>query len=88
MVRFVCGALRYYYGVVTADSSSSPLTIHPDVSGRPHMLLILEEYVSVVVNQLCTKQPSYRLIEWINTHEGVEWVTMKVRASMRIERRI
>ncbi|KAF8901419.1 hypothetical protein CPB85DRAFT_1439109 [Mucidula mucida] len=37
-----------------------PLTIHPDVSGRPHMLLILEE-----------------LIEWINTHEGVEWVTMK-----------
>lgn len=37
-----------------------PLTLHPDVSGRPHMLLVLEE-----------------LIEWINTHEGVEWVTMK-----------
>ncbi|KAM0747647.1 glycoside hydrolase/deacetylase [Meredithblackwellia eburnea MCA 4105] len=37
-----------------------PLTIHPDVSGRPHMLLILEE-----------------LIEYINGHEGVEWVTMK-----------
>ncbi|KAK0190931.1 carbohydrate esterase family 4 protein [Armillaria mellea] len=37
-----------------------PLTIHPDVSGRPHIQLILEE-----------------LIEWINTHEGVEWVTMK-----------
>ncbi|GAA5908800.1 polysaccharide deacetylase family protein [Sporobolomyces salmoneus] len=36
-----------------------PLTIHPDTSGRPHLLLILEE-----------------LIEWINGHEGVEWVTM------------
>ncbi|KAI5475429.1 arp2/3 complex subunit Arc16 [Pseudohyphozyma bogoriensis] len=37
-----------------------PLTIHPDVSGRPHMVLILEE-----------------LIEYINSHEGVEWVTMR-----------
>ncbi|GAA5918403.1 hypothetical protein JCM5296_007574, partial [Sporobolomyces johnsonii] len=36
-----------------------PLTIHPDVSGRPHLLLILEE-----------------LIEYINSHEGAEWVTM------------
>jgi len=36
-----------------------PLTIHPDTSGRPHLLLILEE-----------------LIEWINGHDGVEWVTM------------
>jgi len=37
-----------------------PITIHPDVSGRPHVILMLE-----------------RLIEWINKHEGVEWVTMK-----------
>lgn len=36
-----------------------PLTIHPDTSGRPHGILMLE-----------------RLIEYINTHEGVEWVTM------------
>lgn len=36
-----------------------PMTIHPDVSGRPHALLMHE-----------------RLIEHINKHEGVEWVTM------------
>jgi len=37
-----------------------PMTIHPDVSGRPHVLLMHE-----------------RLIEYINKHEGVEWVTME-----------
>lgn len=35
------------------------MTIHPDVSGRSHALLMHE-----------------RLIEHINKHEGVEWVTM------------
>ncbi|KAH7184888.1 uncharacterized protein B0J16DRAFT_362532 [Fusarium flagelliforme] len=37
-----------------------PITVHPDVSGRPHVLLMHE-----------------RLIEYINKHEGVEWVTME-----------
>ncbi|THG99413.1 hypothetical protein EW145_g7272 [Phellinidium pouzarii] len=36
-----------------------PITIHPDVSGRPHVLLMLE-----------------RFIEWVNTHEHVQWVPM------------
>lgn len=35
------------------------MTIHPDVSGHPHVILMHE-----------------RLIEHINKHEGVEWVTM------------
>ncbi|KAI5119223.1 hypothetical protein M0805_002149 [Coniferiporia weirii] len=35
------------------------LTIHPDVSGRPHILLMLEQF-----------------IEWINTHEHVQWVPL------------
>lgn len=35
------------------------MTIHPDVSGRPHALLMHE-----------------RIIEHINKHEGVRWVTM------------
>ncbi|KAJ8584753.1 carbohydrate esterase family 4 protein [Rhizopogon salebrosus TDB-379] len=35
-----------------------PISIHPDVSGRPHVLLMLE-----------------RFIEWVNTHDGVRWVT-------------
>jgi len=41
------------------DEFIFPMTIHPDVSGRPHVLLMHE-----------------RLIEYINSHEGVEWVTM------------
>jgi len=42
------------------DEFIFPMTIHPDVSGRPHALLMHE-----------------RLIEYINKHEGVEWVTME-----------
>ncbi|KKY19719.1 putative arp2 3 complex subunit arc16 [Phaeomoniella chlamydospora] len=41
------------------DEFIFPMTIHPDVSGRPHVLLMHE-----------------RIIEHINKHEGVEWVTM------------
>jgi peptidoglycan-N-acetylglucosamine deacetylase len=40
-----------------------PLTIHPDVSGRPQVLLMLE-----------------RLIEHINSHDGVCWVTFEQMA--------
>ncbi|PKX95792.1 polysaccharide deacetylase family protein [Aspergillus novofumigatus IBT 16806] len=42
------------------DSFVFPMTIHPDVSGRPHVLLMHE-----------------RIIEHINKHEGVEWVTFE-----------
>ncbi|KAK9386499.1 hypothetical protein V1515DRAFT_622459 [Lipomyces mesembrius] len=41
------------------DEFIFPMTIHPDVSGRPHVLLMHE-----------------RIIEFINSHDGVEWVTM------------
>ena len=36
------------------------ITIHPDVSGRPQVLLMLE-----------------RLIEYINGHDGIEWMTFE-----------
>ncbi|GAQ41148.1 hypothetical protein AtubIFM55763_003970 [Aspergillus tubingensis] len=42
------------------DEFVFPMTIHPDVSGRPHVLLMHE-----------------RIIEYINKHEGVEWVTFE-----------
>ncbi|QRD83422.1 FMN-dependent dehydrogenase-domain-containing protein [Aspergillus flavus] len=42
------------------DEFVFPMTIHPDVSGRPHVLLMHE-----------------RIIEHINKHEGVEWVTFE-----------
>lgn len=41
------------------DEFIFPMTIHPDVSGHPHVLLMHE-----------------RLIEYISSHEGVEWVPM------------
>ena len=37
-----------------------PFTIHPDVSGRPQVILMLE-----------------RLIEHINGHDGVSWLTFE-----------
>jgi peptidoglycan/xylan/chitin deacetylase (PgdA/CDA1 family) len=40
------------------DQATFTMTIHPDVSGRPQVLLMLE-----------------RLIEHINSHEGVSWLT-------------
>ena len=42
------------------DFLHSSLGIHPQVSGKPQVILLHE-----------------RLIEWINGHEGVEWVTME-----------
>jgi peptidoglycan/xylan/chitin deacetylase (PgdA/CDA1 family) len=42
------------------DYGIFPFTIHPDVSGRPQVLLMLE-----------------RLIEYINSKEGVRWMTME-----------
>lgn len=42
------------------DYAIFPITIHPDVSGRPQVLLMLE-----------------RLIEYINSHDGVRWATME-----------
>ncbi|KAJ8111797.1 hypothetical protein OPT61_g5691 [Boeremia exigua] len=42
------------------DEFVFPMTIYPDVSGRPHVVLMHE-----------------RIIEHINKHEGVEWVTIE-----------
>ncbi|MDQ3654649.1 MAG: polysaccharide deacetylase [Chloroflexota bacterium] len=42
------------------DYGVFPFTIHPDVSGRPQVLLMLE-----------------RLIEYINGHDGVRWMTFE-----------
>src|SRR6516225_3919189 len=42
------------------DYGVFPMTIHPDVSGRPQVILMLE-----------------RLIEHINRHDGVKWLTFE-----------
>lgn len=42
------------------DSFVFPMSIHPQVSGKPQVILMHE-----------------RIIEYINSHEGVEWRTME-----------
>jgi peptidoglycan-N-acetylglucosamine deacetylase len=42
------------------DYAVFALTIHPDVSGRPQVLLMLD-----------------RIIQYINSHDNIEWVTME-----------
>lgn len=42
------------------DTFIFPMTIHPQVSGKPQVILMHEN-----------------IIEHINSHEGVEWVTME-----------
>lgn len=45
------------------DTAAFTMTVHPDVSGRPQVLLMLE-----------------RLIEHINSHDGVRWVNFNTIA--------
>ncbi|KIJ58769.1 hypothetical protein HYDPIDRAFT_119236 [Hydnomerulius pinastri MD-312] len=47
-----------------------PISIHPDVSGRPQVILMLE-----------------RFIEWINTHDHVQWATFHEMAQDFRDRR-
>src|SRR5699024_693171 len=46
------------------DYAVFPMTIHPDVSGRPQVLLMHE-----------------RIIEYINSHKGVRWMTFDEMAT-------
>lgn len=48
----------YFYR--ESDTFIFPMTIHPQVSGKPQVILMHEN-----------------IIEHINSHEGVEWVTME-----------
>jgi peptidoglycan/xylan/chitin deacetylase (PgdA/CDA1 family) len=51
------------------DYAVFPITIHPDVSGRPQVLLMLE-----------------RLIDHINGHDGVTWMTFEQIADDFVQR--
>ncbi|KIW62600.1 hypothetical protein PV04_10760 [Phialophora macrospora] len=53
------------------DEFVFPISIHPQVSGKPHVILMHE-----------------RIIEYINSHEGVEWMTMGEMAREFLEGRI
>jgi hypothetical protein len=50
-----------------------PITIHPDVSGRPRGFLAIGVRDADGADVLMMLE---RFIKWVNTHEGVEWVTM------------
>ncbi|KAF2736210.1 glucose 1-dehydrogenase [Polyplosphaeria fusca] len=52
---------EYLYRECPDDGSFVfPISIHPQVSGKPQVILLHE-----------------RFIEWVNGHDGVEWVTME-----------
>lgn len=53
------------------DTFIFPITIHPQVSGKPHVIRMHE-----------------RFIEWVDTHEGVEWVTFETMVKEFKEGRI
>lgn len=55
------------------DGFIMPITLHPDVSGRPRESDIHQVDASLMVDVLMMLE---RFIKWVNTHEGVEWVTM------------
>ena len=55
------------------------MTIHPDVSGRPHVLLMHERQDSRPGMEKRVLMRC-RIIEYINSHEGVEWVTFEQMA--------
>jgi peptidoglycan/xylan/chitin deacetylase (PgdA/CDA1 family) len=62
------------------DEFVFPMTIHPDVSGRPHVILMHERYVDTTTYTAVLELTMDRIIEHINKHEGVEWVTMEQMA--------
>ena len=58
-----CGAINLTGCIGNTDYAVFTMTIHPDVSGRPQVLLMHE-----------------RLIDYINQHEGVRWMTFEAIA--------
>ena len=60
------------------DEFIYPVTIHPDVCGHPHALFMVERYAQQIrtMQRFCA-DTVVRVIEYINTKEGVEWVTME-----------
>ena len=73
------------------DDFCFPVTIHPDVSGHPHVIFMLERCVDLDRFPFSTfssiaiwngfrsegsANQGVRLIEYISGKEGVQWVTM------------
>jgi hypothetical protein len=56
-----------------------PVTVHPDVCGHPHGLMMLERYIVPRKRRKRDHVTDVRHshIENINKFEGVEWVTME-----------
>lgn len=69
---------RFNYFYREYDEFVYAVTAHPDVSGHPHALLMLERLVFLhFTSTLAQTAHHSRVIEYINTKEGVEWVKME-----------
>lgn len=59
------------------DTFIFPISIHPQVSGKAQVILMHERQASLIG---CSRKGDTncfdRFIEYINKHEGIEWVTM------------
>lgn len=75
--NFDCSQDHFDYYYREFDDFIFPMTIHPDVSGRPHVLLMHERQVLMLSKSSANTNFWGRIIEHINKHEGVEWVTME-----------
>ncbi|KAI9685349.1 MAG: hypothetical protein M1820_010810, partial [Bogoriella megaspora] len=62
---------QFDYAYREYDTFIFPMSIHPQVSGKPHVILMHE-----------------RIIEYINKHEGVEWMTFGEMANEAFHERI
>lgn len=59
------------------DTFIFPMSIHPQVSGKPQVILMHERYVLRPWSSIrVSADPFRRLIEHINSHEGVEWMPL------------
>ena len=74
------------------DDFCFPVTIHPDVSGHPHVIFMLERCVKLCLFSISKSisignwrdfvrgvlaERRDRLIEYISSKEGVQWVKME-----------
>ncbi|THW66740.1 glucose 1-dehydrogenase [Aureobasidium pullulans] len=62
---------QFDYAYEEYDTFIFPMSIHPQVSGKPHVIKMHE-----------------RIIEYINKHEGVEWMPLGDMATEFLEGRI
>jgi hypothetical protein len=69
------------------DSFIFPMSIHPQVSGKPQVIKMHERYVPYTEWSIWVAD-TFSIINYINKHDGVEWMPFKDMAREFLEGRI